>query len=85
MSLFDKINLTADYIKEKTSTQPVVGIILGSGLGGLIDMIDKECEIAYSSIPNFPLSTVEGHDGKLVFGKIGDKQVMLMAGRFHYY
>ncbi len=85
MSLFDKIQTTAAFIKSKIKNQPTTGIILGSGLGGLIDMIEKETEIPYSEIPNFPLSTVQGHDGKLVFGKIGNKQVILMAGRFHYY
>jgi purine-nucleoside phosphorylase len=85
MELFDKIAETASYISGQINTQPRVGIILGSGLGGLIDIIDKEATIDYSSIPNFPVSTVKGHGGKLVFGKIGDTEVMLMAGRFHYY
>jgi purine-nucleoside phosphorylase len=62
-----------------------VGIILGSGLGDLIHIVETETEIPYNTIPNFPVSTVIGHDGKLVFGKLGNKQVMLMAGRFHYY
>ncbi len=85
MDLFDKIAETASFIRGQVNTQPRVGIILGSGLGGLIDIIDKEVTIDYSSIPNFPVSTVKGHGGKLVFGKIGDTEVMLMAGRFHYY
>ncbi len=85
MSLYDKIQTTAEFIKTKIKNTPTTGIILGSGLGGLIDMIEKETEIHYSEIPNFPVSTVQGHDGKLVFGKIGNKQVILMAGRFHYY
>ena len=85
MLLYDKIQETASFIKGKIENQPQIGIILGSGLGGLIDMIEKETEIAYSAIPHFPLATVQGHEGKLVFGKIGDKSVMLMAGRFHYY
>ncbi len=85
MSLFEKIQATAAFIQQKIQNQPKVGIILGSGLGGLIDIIEKETELQYSQIPNFPVATVEGHDGKLVFGKIGDKQVILMAGRFHYY
>jgi len=83
--LFERIAATADYIRQRIANPPVVGIILGSGLGGLVDMIAIEAEIAYSSIPDFPVSTVEGHTGKLVFGKIGGKDVMLMAGRFHYY
>lgn len=85
MSLFDKIQTTATYIQSKISSTPRVGIILGSGLGGLIDLIQKETELPYGDIPNFPVSTVQGHEGKLVFGKIGSKEVMLMAGRFHYY
>ena len=85
MSLFDKIQDTVSFIKEKINSQPATGIILGSGLGGLVDMIDKEVEIAYADIPNFPVSTVKGHGGKLVFGKIGGNDVVLMAGRFHYY
>ncbi len=85
MSLYNKIQTTAEFIKSKIKNTPTTGIILGSGLGGLIDMIEKETEIKYADIPNFPLSTVQGHYGKLVFGKIGNKQVILMAGRFHYY
>ena len=85
MSLYDKVQATAEFIKLKIANHPNTGIILGSGLGGLIDIIEKEAEIQYSEIPHFPVSTVQGHDGKLVFGKIGNKDVMLMAGRFHYY
>ena len=85
MTLFDKIQATKAFIRQSVKTQPKVGIILGSGLGGLTEIIDLETEIMYSSIPNFPVSTVEGHTGKLVFGKIGSCEVMLMAGRFHYY
>jgi purine-nucleoside phosphorylase len=85
MLLFDKIQATAGYIQQKIKATPRVGIILGSGLGGLVDMIDKEAEIDYSDIPNFPVSTVKGHSGQLIFGKIGGCDVMLMAGRFHYY
>ena len=85
MSLFDKIQETANFIAGKIEHKPIAGIILGSGLGGLIDIIEKETEIIYSDIPNFPVSTVEGHEGKLVFGRIGGRQVILMAGRFHYY
>ncbi len=85
MTLYDRIQATASFIQKKTTTKPKVGIILGSGLGGLVDMIDKETSIPYSDIPNFPVSTVEGHSGQLIFGKIGNCPVMLMAGRFHYY
>ncbi|RYZ46043.1 MAG: purine-nucleoside phosphorylase [Sphingobacteriales bacterium] len=85
MSLFDKIEATAAYIRSKQQSLPETGIILGSGLGGLIDVVSKTGEISYSEIPNFPVSTVEGHAGKMVFGTIGNKQVVLMSGRFHYY
>lgn len=85
MTLFDKIQETAAFIKAKIKDTPTIGIVLGSGLGGLIDAVGKEAEIPYSSIPNFPISTVQGHSGKLVLGKMGEKNVLLMAGRFHYY
>jgi purine-nucleoside phosphorylase len=85
MSLFDHIRETASFIQSRIHQTPSVGIILGSGLGGLIDAVTIETEIAYSEIPHFPVSTVQGHAGKLVFGKLGGKDVMLMAGRFHYY
>jgi purine-nucleoside phosphorylase len=85
MTLFDKIQATASFIQDKITSAPKVGIILGSGLGGLTDIISNASEIPYANIPNFPLATVKGHGGRLVFGKIGACEVMLMAGRFHYY
>ncbi len=85
MSLFEKIQSTTTFITRNITEQPTVGIILGSGLGGLVDIIEKSKEIPYSKIPGFPVSTVEGHEGKLVFGKIGNTTVVLMAGRFHFY
>ena len=85
MSLYDRIQATASFIQSKTSTKPQVGIILGSGLGGLIDTITIEAEIPYSEIPGFPVSTVMGHMGQLVFGRLAGTPVVLMAGRFHYY
>ena len=85
MSLYDKIQQTTAFIQAKISNKPRVGIILGSGLGGLVDIIEKETAIPYTDIPNFPVSTVQGHSGQLIFGKIGNCNVMLMAGRFHYY
>ncbi|MCD6010535.1 MAG: purine nucleoside phosphorylase [Flavipsychrobacter sp.] len=85
MDLFSKIEETAFYVKQKVKTKPRVGIVLGSGLGGLVEIVEGKATIAYSSIPNFPVSTVKGHSGELVFGKIGDTDVVLMAGRFHYY
>lgn len=85
MTLYDKIQATAGFINAQITTPPTVGIILGSGLGGLVDLIEKETELRYTDIPHFPVSTVKGHGGSLVFGKINGKSVVLMAGRFHYY
>lgn len=85
MTLYDKIQETAAFIKSKIDSKPVVGIILGSGLGGLIDLVQIEAAISYGDIPHFPVATVKGHSGKLIFGKIGNKQVVMMGGRFHYY
>ena len=79
------INETANFLKDKTDFSPDVGIILGTGLGGLVNDIDIEHSISYENIPNFPVSTVEGHSGRLIFGKLGDKAVVAMQGRFHFY
>lgn len=80
-----QITEAVDYIKSQTNAQPEIGIILGTGLGGLIKNIDISHEIDYSNIPHFPLSTVESHSGKLIFGTIGGKSVVAMQGRFHFY
>lgn len=85
MSLYDKIQETAAFVKSKVKDLPEIGIILGSGLGGLVDLVEVSVAIPYEDIPNFPVSTVKGHAGKLIFGKIGSKSVMMLAGRFHYY
>jgi len=79
---FEKI---ADFLLQKITLKPQIGIILGSGLGALVDSISIEKEILYSEIPGFPISTVEGHAGKLIFGKIASKSVVVMQGRFHFY
>lgn len=76
---------TADYIKSVYPHQAETGIILGSGLGNFRKEIEIEAEIGYESIPHFPVSTVEGHQGKMIFGKLGSKRVLVMAGRFHFY
>ncbi|MBX7181550.1 MAG: purine-nucleoside phosphorylase [Bacteroidia bacterium] len=76
---------TADFLRSKISADPEVGIILGSGLGGLVKEISIEIAIPYEEIPNFPVSTVEGHSGKLIFGRLGGKFIMAMQGRFHFY
>lgn len=76
---------SVEYIKTRTKVQPTIGIILGTGLGGLVKEIEIIDEIEYKDIPNFPVSTVESHKGKLIFGNLGGKEVVAMQGRFHYY
>ena len=76
---------SAEYIKSVIKGQTQIGIVLGSGLGPLADDIENPIEIDYKDIPNFPISTVEGHAGKLVYGSLQDKNVLVMKGRFHYY
>lgn len=83
--MLDQIQRTADFIREKTNFNAEYGIILGSGLGGLVNKIQKESELSYSNIPGFPESTVHGHAGKFIFGKLGKTNVAVMAGRFHFY
>lgn len=73
------------FIQHKTDIRPEAGIVLGSGLGSFASEIEAECEIPYTDIPHFPVSTVEGHQGKLIFGSLAGKNVVAMAGRFHYY
>ncbi|MDO9373437.1 MAG: purine-nucleoside phosphorylase [Ferruginibacter sp.] len=80
-----KINEAVTYIQQKQPVKPAVGIVLGSGLGSFTGEMEVTQEIPYSAIPHFPVSTVEGHSGKLIFGKLGGKEVVAMAGRFHYY
>jgi purine-nucleoside phosphorylase len=83
--MLEKIKATSNYILERTKFRTETGIILGTGLGGLVKEIDIEHTIPYSEIPNFPLSTVDGHKGQLIFGMLGGKKVMAMQGRFHFY
>jgi purine-nucleoside phosphorylase len=83
--LIQKINETLEVIRKKTTNNYEVGIILGTGLGGLVKDIEIEHEFDYAELPHFPLSTVESHHGKLIFGKIAGKNVVAMQGRFHYY
>jgi purine-nucleoside phosphorylase len=83
--MIDKIKETTDYINNKIDQQPQIGIILGTGLGALVNELDIEITIPYKEIPNFPISTVESHSGKLIFGNLGGKRVVVMQGRFHYY
>lgn len=81
----EQFKQSADYIRSKISVTPEVGIILGSGLGNLGNRIENAVKFPYQEIPNFPTSTVEGHSGTLVIGKLGGKNVVAMQGRFHYY
>jgi len=83
--MLNLIHKTADYIKKESSFNPEIGIILGTGLGGLVKEINIKKSISYEDIPNFPVSTVEGHQGKLIFGELGGKNVVAMQGRFHFY
>ncbi len=83
--MVEKIQEAVEYLKQKTAIRPIAGIVLGSGLGSFAAEIEIDAEIPYNEIPHFPVSTVEGHSGKLIFGLLGGKQVVAMAGRFHYY
>ncbi len=84
--MLEKILETVDFIKSKTNGfEPEVGIVLGSGLGGLVNVIDTQYSIPYAEIPNFPVSTVAGHQGKLILGTLSGRKVVAMQGRFHYY
>lgn len=76
---------TVEYIHDKVQTKPEIGIVLGTGLGGLVKEIEIKHELPYEEIPHFAVSTVETHQGKLIFGTIGNKNVVAMQGRFHYY
>lgn len=84
-SYLDKIKETAQFIRQEVGEMPDTAVILGTGLGDLVNHIEISRELDYHVIPNFPVSTVEGHSGKLIFGKLGSKYIMAMQGRFHYY
>lgn len=83
--MLEKIQKTTKYIQKKIDFKPAIGIVLGTGLGGLTKEIKAVGELPYNDIPNFPVSTVKGHEGKLIFGELGGKKVVAMQGRFHYY
>lgn len=83
--MLDKIQQTADFLRQQVSEMPKIAVILGSGLGTLGDYMTEKKVIPYKEIPNFPVSTVEGHSGNLIFGRLGGKPVIAMQGRFHYY
>jgi len=83
--IVEKINETAAYLKTQYQEPVNIAIVLGSGLGNLVQKIKIEKEVAYTDIPNFPVSTVKGHSGKLIFGEVGGKKIVAMSGRFHFY
>jgi purine-nucleoside phosphorylase len=83
--MLEKINETTEFLKSKGVINPDAGIILGTGLGGLTAKIGNKIEIDYREIPNFPVPTVEGHEGKLIYGDFGKKKIVAMKGRFHFY
>ena len=83
--MFTRIAQTADFLRPLLCGPPVAGIILGSGLGPLADAVEVEHRIPYAKIPNFPLSTVIGHKGELILGRLAGKSILMLAGRFHYY
>lgn len=85
MDFYDMVKESADYISGKIDTHLTLGIILGSGLGDLVDMVEDKEIVPYSDIPHFPKSTVAGHAGNFVFGHVGKVNLVLMQGRFHYY
>ena len=85
LTLLQQLNETATFIKTKYNKQPLIGVVLGSGLGNFINEMQVDLEIDYSELPHFPVSTVIGHSGKLIFGRMADKNIAVMAGRFHYY
>lgn len=84
--MFQTVHETVEYLKRKTADfQPEIGIVLGTGLGGLVSEIEVAHQLMYSNIPNFPISTLEFHSGKLIFGTLNGKRVVAMQGRLHYY
>lgn len=83
--MIDSVNEAVDYLRKKGFQSPQLGIILGTGLGALTEHIDTIHEISYHDIPHFPIATVEFHKGKLIFGKLEGKTVIVMSGRFHFY
>ncbi len=85
MDLSKRIRETTVYIEKFMQPRGAIGVVLGTGLGGFVDEIEVSAELPYASIPHFPQSTVEGHDGKLVYGSMGGQAVFALKGRFHYY
>ncbi len=84
-NILQRVKNTAEFIQSKIKDKPEYGIILGTGLGGLVNEIEVSASISYDDIPDFPVSTVESHSGKLIFGKLSGKNIVAMQGRFHFY
>eukprot|EP00111_Clytia_hemisphaerica_P024017 TCONS_00070766-protein len=82
---YGEVEAIKDYLLSKTEVRPTIGIVCGSGLGGLVENVENKEEFKYEDIPGFPRSTVKGHAGKLVFGTLSGKQVVCLQGRFHFY
>ncbi|MCZ2460101.1 MAG: purine-nucleoside phosphorylase [Chitinophagales bacterium] len=85
MEMMAQLKEAAEFLQKQYDHKPQVGVVLGSGLGNFVNAIEVEKEIDYHDIPHFPVSTVEGHKGKLIFGKLAGKRIVAMAGRFHFY
>jgi purine-nucleoside phosphorylase len=85
MNQHDKLTEATEFLQQYNAKKPKIGVVLGSGLGNFTKEIRIDQEVAYDQIPHFPVSTVEGHHGKLIFGSIDEKPIIAMAGRFHYY
>ena len=82
---YEQVEESVQYIRKHVKTEPLIGIILGSGLGSLVEMMEDKEVLSYQDIPHFPQSRVAGHAGNLVFGRIGNQRLIVMQGRFHYY
>ncbi|MCR5774362.1 MAG: purine-nucleoside phosphorylase [Lachnospiraceae bacterium] len=82
---YEKLLKCVEYIRSRTDFKPEIALVLGSGLGGYARNMQVECEIPYNDIPGFPVSTAPGHDGRYIFGTVGDKKVVCMKGRIHFY
>ncbi|HEY0042898.1 MAG TPA: purine-nucleoside phosphorylase, partial [Flavisolibacter sp.] len=85
MNTFGKVTEASNYLQQFNAAGAKIGVVLGSGLGNFVNEIKVDHEIPYADIPHFPVSTVEGHHGKLIFGSIAGKPIVAMAGRFHFY
>lgn len=85
MNSFDKITEATEFLRQFNTSAAKIGVVLGSGLGNFVKEIKVQHEISYEKIPHFPVSTVQGHSGKLIFGTIADKPIIAMSGRFHFY